>query len=80
VVPFGTFDAILEDDMNTGVMSSLARLVGFAEPDPLDTVLLADIRATVLGLRAPEVFVKQLEEAFNAEGLSHALLACTRGT
>lgn len=69
VIPFGTFDAILENDINTGVMSSLARLVGFTDPDPLDTVLLADIRATVLGLRAPEEFVETLQQAFKTEGL-----------
>eukprot|EP00884_Botryococcus_braunii_P018283 jgi/Botrbrau1/5138/Bobra.0172s0010.1 len=69
VIPFGSFEAILEHDSNSGVMSELARVVGIGEPDPLDTATLAHIRNIVMGLHPPPELIAQLQAAFLSQGM-----------
>jgi alpha-glucan,water dikinase len=64
---FGTFERVLESEVNAGVNARLTALLREAESAP--EVTLARIRETMLALRSPEPLAQQMIEAAKTEGL-----------
>jgi len=66
-LPFGVFDAVLEDKINSSLVVRYRQLVGEIKKSPM--AKLAEIRQSILELKLPEKLRADLEHLMQAEGL-----------
>jgi alpha-glucan,water dikinase len=68
-IPFGAFEAVLQDEVNADVSVEFVKLAGFGGTADANLANLQSIRAAIERLREPESLRTQLREAFQAEGM-----------
>lgn len=70
-IPFGAFEAALQDEMNADVSVDFVKLAGFGGAAQKDLSNLDAVRDAVRRLRPPQGFKEQLRAAFAEEGACH---------
>lgn len=70
-IPFGAFEAALQDEMNADVSVDFVKLAGFGGAAQEDLSNLDAVRDAVRRLRPPQGFKEQLQAAFAEEGACH---------
>lgn len=79
-IPFGSFEAVLQDEINADVSVEFVKLAGFGGAAEEDLSNLASLQAAVQRLRAPEQLKLQLRDAFGEEGaVLHCMLRAMSG-
>jgi hypothetical protein len=68
-IPFGAFEAVLQDEVNADVSVEFVKLAGFGGTADANLSNLQSIRGVIERLRAPESVRNQLREAFQKEGM-----------
>lgn len=72
-VPFGAFEAALQDEANADVSVDFVKLAGFGGTPQADLSNLKAVRDAVMRLRTPPGFKQRLQEAFSQEGTRPSL-------
>ena len=67
-IPFGAFDAVLQDEANADVSVDFAKAACFDGSADANLSNLGSIKSIVQRLRAPGSLRQQLREAFQEEG------------
>ena len=68
-IPFGSFEAVLQDSRNAAVAAEIQQLQEKLQPDgEAHTETLAAVRRAVLHLEAPPQLLPQLQKAFQIAG------------
>lgn len=67
-IPFGAFDAVLQDEVNADVSLDFVKAAGFDGTADANLSDLESIKGIVQRLRAPDSLRQQLREAFLEEG------------
>ncbi len=67
-IPFGAFDAVLQDEANADVSDDFVKAAGFDGTADANLSNLDSIKTVIQTLRAPESLRQQLEAAFQEEG------------
>ena len=68
-LPFGTFDAVLQDEVNADVSADFVTAAGFDGTADANLSNLENIRAIIQRLKAPDSLRQQLRDAFHEEGV-----------
>lgn len=68
-IPFGAFEAALQDETNADVSVDFVKLAGFGGAPQEDMSNLDAVRNAVRRLRAPQGFREALQDAFTEEGV-----------
>lgn len=68
-IPFGAFEAALQDETNADVSVDFVKLAGFGGAPQEDLSNLEAVRNAVRRLRPPEGFREKLQRAFSEEGV-----------
>ncbi|CAL8469831.1 g9373 [Coccomyxa elongata] len=71
-IPFGAFEAALQDETNADVSVDFVKLAGFGGAPQEDLSNLDAVRNAVRRLRAPQGFREKLQHAFTEEGIAWA--------
>jgi len=69
-IPFGAFDAVLQDEVNADISADFVKAAGFDGTADANMSNLQSIKATIQRLRAPDSLKQQLQEAFQEEGVT----------
>ncbi len=72
-LPFGTFEAVLQDEVNADVSVDFVKLAGFGGAPQGNLSNLGALREAVLRLRAPDALRQQLQAALQQEGALRVL-------
>ena len=67
-IPFGAFDAVLQDEVNADVSVDFVKAASFDGSADASLSNLESIKTAIQRLRAPESLRQQLREAFQEEG------------
>ncbi len=67
-IPFGAFDAVLQDEVNADVSVDFVKAAGFDGTADANLSNLESIKAVIQRLRAPDSLRQQLQAAFLEEG------------
>ena len=67
-IPFGAFDAVLQDEANADVSVDFVKAAGFDYSADANLSNLESIKTIIHRLRAPESLRQQLRESFQEEG------------
>ena len=67
-IPFGAFDAVLQDEVNADVSVDFVKAAGSGGTADANLPNLESIQGVILRLRAPDSLRQQLREAFAEEG------------
>ncbi len=68
-IPFGAFEAALQDETNADVSVDFVKLAGFGGAPQEDLSNLEAVRNAVRRLRPPQGLREQLQRAFSEEGV-----------
>jgi alpha-glucan,water dikinase len=68
-LPFGCFEAVLQDEINADISVDFVKLAGFGGMAEEDLSNLASLKEAVQRLRAPGLLKQQLGNAFAEEGV-----------
>ena len=68
-IPFGAFDAVLQDEVNADVSVDFVKAAGFGGAADANMSNLESIKGVIQRLRAPADLKQQLQGAFLEEGV-----------
>ena len=70
-IPFGAFEAVLQDEANADVSVDFVKLAGFGGAAQEDLSNLDAVQEAVARLRPPDALRQQLQSALAEEGKTH---------
>ena len=69
-IPFGAFDAVLQDEVNADISADFVKAAGFDGTADANMSNLQSIKAIIQRLRAPDSLKQQLLKALDEEGVT----------